>query len=87
MFEDTRENAVQGVDHFLHEALVGLRLQVEEALQGEAPVGAGLNGVPDLVVGDVELCEEGAVGNVVEALRVEACALDEVLHHLDALYL
>ena len=35
----------------------------------------------------MELREEGAVGDVVEALRVEACALDEVLHHLNSLYL
>ena len=78
------EFAVQIVDDAPHVILVLFGNEVEKPLQREALVGAVLDFVPDGIVHDVELREEGAVGDVLEALRLEALALQKILHHLHA---
>ena len=59
-----------------------LRHQVEDALQGEALVGPFLDGLPYFLVLHMELREQTASGYSLEALRLQALALDEVLDHL-----
>ena len=82
--EYSGEDAVQGLHDFLHGGLVPFGREVEDALQAETLVGAVLDGGPDVVVGDVELREKGAVRQVLKARGVDAlvAVLDVILDHL-----
>ena len=83
-----RELAGEAVHQVLDVGGVPLRHEVEDALQAETLIGAGLDGVPDLVVEHMKLRKEGTVGYVAEALRGDSRGgvLDEILHHLHALH-
>ena len=52
-------------------------------------ISAVLDCGPHIVIGNVELREQGAVRDVVEALGIDtlACVLDKELHHLHAVHL
>ena len=81
------EFARHGFHHGFHVVLVILRHGIEDALQGEALIGAVLDCGPYIVIHNMELREKAPVRNVLEAVRGKARALDEILHHLHALHI
>ena len=83
-FEVFAEFARKCAGYGIHAALVLLRHQIKEALKREALEVPVLHLRPDVRVGDMELREERAVADIVEALRgdTRGAVLDEPLHHL-----
>ena len=80
---------MKGIGYAVNLRLIGFRCVFEYSLKAEAFVCSVLNRCPYIVIGNVELSEEGAVLYIGEFVRADTLCgiLDKELHHIHAFHI